>query len=262
MADKQPDLKVTPQKALGQNFLTDRFYLERIVKAVGATKADTVIEIGAGTGALTRPMLESGAAVVALEKDDRCGPVLAALQAEFPEKFTYHISDAMTADFTALAPEGSILAGNLPYNVGTQFVMKGLESQNHFKRHVYLLQKEVVQRICAEPGTSEWGRLGVACSLRADRSHMFDVPPGAFFPPPKVTSAVVSLTPLESLRYSCDIKTLEALTRQAFGQRRKMLRASLKGLCDENALEKAGIKPTQRPETVTLAQFAELSRKL
>lgn len=251
---------VSPDKNLGQNFLTDKFHLNKIVRAVGATAQDTVLEIGPGTGALTRPLLESGATVIALEIDPRCAAPLDALKEEYPDTFTYHITDAMDASYTRYAPKGSILAGNLPYNVGTQIVLKGLEEADYFKRMVFLLQKEVVARICATPSSSDWGRLGVICSLKADCDNLFDVPPGAFFPAPKVTSGVVRLTPLSAPRHSCDEKKLEAITRQAFGQRRKMLRASLKKMFAEEELEKVGIKPTQRPETVSLKQFADLSR--
>lgn len=260
MAEKCANTPVRPEKKLGQNFLTDKFHLEKIVKAIGATASDTVLEVGAGTGALTRPLLESGATVVALEKDERCHDTLEALKAEFPDRFSYHITDALSEEFGDLVPAGSILAGNLPYNVGTQIVVDGLKAGAHFKRHVYLLQKEVVKRICSQPNTSDWGRLGVLCNLWADCDNLFDVPPGAFFPPPKVTSAVVRLTPLAEPRYTHNADTLEKLTRQAFGQRRKMLRASLKGLADEETLENLGIKPTQRPETVSLEGFARLSK--
>ena len=250
---------IQPDKKLGQNFLTDKFHLNKIVRAVGATGTDTVLEIGAGTGALTIPLLESGATVVALEKDPRCEDVLASLKIKFPETFTYHITDAMEHDFSSFAPEKSILAGNLPYNVGTQIVLKGLRAHQHFKRHIYLLQKEVVERICSQPNTSNWGRLGVICNLKASCENLFDVPPGAFFPPPKVTSAVVRLTPLASNRFECNEKNLEILTRQAFGQRRKMLRASLRGIVSEEQLTRLGIAPTKRPDEISLEKFAALS---
>ena len=248
-----------PERKLGQNFLTDKFYLAKILQAVAATPQDTVVEIGAGTGALTKALLECGACVIALEKDPRCAAALEDLKQIYPKTFTYHITDALEADFTALAPAGSILAGNLPYNIGTQIVVKGLECGQHFRRHIFLLQKEVVKRICSTPETSDWGRLGVLCNLKADCENLFDVPPGAFYPPPKVTSAVVRLSPLPHPRFPCDEEKLQHITRQAFGQRRKMLRASLKPLIPEATLKKAGLSPTQRPETVSLEKFAALS---
>ena len=251
---------VAPKKAFGQNFLTDKHYLRRICDAVGAEAGQTVLELGAGTGALTRALLERGAKVVCVEKDERCIPVLNDMAKEFDEgQLTVIEGDALEADFTTLAPVGSMLAGNLPYNIGTELVMMGVATGSHFKKHTYLLQKEVVQRIAAKPQSNDWGRLAIACQLQAECDHLFDVPPGAFFPPPKVTSAVVSITPLAEQKFECSRKKLEHVTRLAFGQRRKMLRASLKGTLSEEALADAGIEPTRRPETLSLEEFCKLA---
>ncbi len=251
---------VAPKKAFGQNFLTDQHYLNRIASAVRPDKGQTVVEIGAGTGALTKALLERGALVVCIEKDERCLPVLEELSNSFPNSLTIVDGDALEQDFTTLAPKGSILAGNLPYNIGTQVVLNGLASADYFTRHVYLLQKEVVQRICATPeDASNWGRLAIACQMRGDCRNLFDVPPGAFFPAPKVTSAVVELTPLEGLRFPCDMKKVERITQVAFGQRRKMLRASLKSLMTTEQMASAGIDSSHRPETLSLKDFAALA---
>ena len=251
---------VAPKKAFGQNFLTDKHYLRRICSAVGAVEGQTVLELGAGTGALTRALLELGAKVVCVEKDERCIPVLNDMAKEFAEgQLTVVEGDALEADFTTLAPKGSMLAGNLPYNIGTELVMMGVATGDHFKKHTYLLQKEVVQRIAAKPQSNDWGRLAIACQLQAECDHLFDVPPGAFFPPPKVTSAVVSITPLENPKFDCERKKLELVARLAFGQRRKMLRASLKSTISEEDMQSVGIEPTRRPETLSLEEFCNLA---
>ena len=251
---------VAPKKAFGQNFLTDKHYLRRICDAVGAKEGDTVLELGAGTGALTRALLDLGANVVCIEKDDRCIPVLEAMAKEYAEGQLKVIEgDALEADFTAHCPAGSFLAGNLPYNIGTELVMMGVATGSHFKKHTYLLQKEVVQRIAAKPKSNDWGRLAIACQLQAECEHLFDVPPGAFFPAPKVTSAVVAIRPLDEQKYPCSRNRLEHLARLAFGQRRKMLRASLKSVLSEEQMLSAEIAPTRRPETLSLEEFCKLA---
>lgn len=261
MADhEQTPHSVAPKKAFGQNFLTDKHYLRRICAAVGAQKGQTVLELGAGTGALTRALLESGAHVVCVEKDDRCIPVLADMAKEFAaNQLTVIEGDALEVNFATLAPKGSMLCGNLPYNIGTELVMRGVATGDHFQKHTYLLQKEVVHRIAAKPNTNDWGRLAIACQLQAHCDNLFDVPPGAFFPAPKVTSAVVAITPLSQQQYPCDRKKLEYIARAAFGQRRKMLRASLKGVLTEDQLQHAHIDPARRPETLSLEEFCRLA---
>lgn len=261
--DKPDAPNLAPKKAFGQNFLTDKHYMQRIVTAVGAKPSQVVLELGAGTGLLTKAMLEVGVKVVCVEKDDRCIPVLEGLKQQFDEgQLTVIAGNALAQDFTKLAPKGSMLAGNLPYNIGTKLVMMGIATGDYFEKHTYLLQKEVVQRIAAKPNSNDWGRLAIACQLQADCQNLFDVPPGAFFPPPKVTSAVVSITPLAEQKFPCVRTKLEQLTRTAFGKRRKMLRASLKGILTEEQMESINITPSRRPETLSLEEFCQLATLL
>lgn len=249
------------KKSLGQNFLVDPTLRRRIAQAIAPKPGETVIEIGPGTGALTAELLALGATVVAVEKDHRMMDGLAQLGAAHPGRLTVHEADALDVNFATLVPNGPVvLAGNLPYNIGTQIVINALDTPNAFTRLVFLLQKEVVGRLCANPADDDWGRLAVLTSLLCERADLFDVPPGAFRPVPKVMSSVVRLTPLPQPRFQVDRAKLEKVTAQAFGQRRKMLRASLKGLIDEAVLNSAGIDPTRRPETLSLAEFVALAR--
>ena len=149
--------------------------------------------------------------------------------------------------------------GNLPYNVGTPILFNALEHPESFSKMVFMLQKEVVERITAQPKNKNWGRLGVQCSLRCDTRKLFDVPPTAFYPQPKITSAIVELIPLSTTRFPIEDKKLDHLLRKSFGQRRKMLRASLKGTLTEDQIEKAGISPQARPETLSLEELCKLS---
>lgn len=252
--------RIDAKRSLGQNFLHDKFIIQKIVDAIRINRENApLLEIGPGTGALTKPLLESGATLLSLEKDHRMEEVLKPLESQYP--FTLHMGDALKDDYTELTPKGSQLVGNLPYNIGTVIVTKALGTPEHWDRLVFMLQKEVVGRICAEPGNKDWGRLALFCQLRADCKRLFDVPRGAFNPPPKITSSIVEIIPRETLRYDCNVKRLEQLSSRAFNQRRKMLRASLKGAFDdvESALESVDIKPTDRPETVSLEKFCKLS---
>jgi 16S rRNA (adenine1518-N6/adenine1519-N6)-dimethyltransferase len=173
-------------KSLGQNFLTDPRYRERIAKSVGATAGETVIEIGPGPGALTAELLELGIHVIAVEKDERMQEPLGALATRFPNQLTVNYEDALRTRWAALGPTPVTLCGNLPYNVGTQLVIDALQTRGKFKRMVFLLQKEVVGRITASAGEDDWGRLAVFCQLHANCRKLFEVPPGAFTPAPKV----------------------------------------------------------------------------
>jgi 16S rRNA (adenine1518-N6/adenine1519-N6)-dimethyltransferase len=246
-------------KALGQHFLHDQQTLAKIVAACGTLQGQNVLEIGPGPGALTRALLAAGAHVTALEKDPRFLEGLAQL----PGPLTPHQADALEVDLTSFTPAGGLVVGNLPYNVGTEILFRLVRTgRHHFTHMVFLLQKEVVQRVCARPGSKDWGRLGVWCDLLCKRESLFDVPPGAFTPPPKVTSRVVRLTPLPAPRYAVQEEKLSRLLAQAFTQRRKMLRRSLKGLLTEADIIACGVTPTQRPEELTTEQLCQLAEKI
>lgn len=250
-ADFMDDLR--PNKALGQHFLHDPYVLGKIVAALGPVQRREVLEIGPGMGALTRPLLDEGAHVNVVEKDPRWRALMTEWGATCPVKVV--ADDALTVRWADVLAPGGLVVGNLPYNVGTEIVaaLVGLgvvTAGPRPGRLVFMLQKEVVQRICAVPDTRDWGRLAVLCELLCDREDLFDVPRGAFNPPPKVTSSVVRLTPLPQPRYATDWRRLDVLLRAGFGQRRKMIRGALKGLVSEAQMAAAGVSPTARAETV------------
>ena len=254
---------IPAKKSLGQNFLRDENIIRKTVLAIGPQKNEHIVEIGPGQGAITRYLLEAGANLTALEMDERMVVPLTKLSEENDNRLDLKLGDAMLVDFPTLAKDSKVkLVGNLPYNVGTQMVMKALETPDKFIALTFMLQKEVVERICAKPGTSDWGRLGVWCDLICDNKRLFDVPPGAFIPRPKVTSAIVQMTPLEAPRYDVDFKKLERVLRLTFGQRRKMLRATLKGTLSIEQIESIGIKATDRPEVLSTKQFCDLANLL
>lgn len=249
---------VKPDKRLGQHFLHDQRAIARIADAIGVAPGEVVAEIGPGTGALTKALLERGAKVVALEMDERCWPLLEAM-----DGVTLVRGDAL--EFGAwlhLLPQGGKVVGNLPYNVGSEMVARLCELGRRVGPMTFMLQKEVVGRICARPGGGEWGRLGVVCQMACDARRLFDVAPGAFTPPPKVMSSVVEMVPLPAPRFAVDRDKLDRLLRAAFGQRRKMLRASLRGMVAEDAIAAAGIAPTKRPEELSLEELCRLAGAL
>lgn len=255
---------VRAEKRFGQHFLNSPRVVERIADAVGVAAGERVVEVGPGTGVLTRALLARGTIVYAIELDERCWPVLEALGKEFPGQLEVLRGDALEMDWDGLLCGGTVkVAGNLPYNVGTEIVVRLLTLAKPPKDMVFMLQKEVVRRICARPDVKEdradWGRLAVLCDLLCDRRDMFDVGPGNFTPPPKVMSSVVRLTPLPAPRYSVDMKKLDVVLRAIFGQRRKMLRGVLKGLVSEDALAGLGIDPTWRGEVLDTAQICAIA---
>jgi 16S rRNA (adenine1518-N6/adenine1519-N6)-dimethyltransferase len=262
---------LTAQRALGQNFLFDLNLTRRIARAGGALANSVVVEVGPGPGALTRALLLEGAAhVVAVERDARCLPALADIAARWPGKLTVIHGDALDVDMpAALAPFMPTLTpriiANLPYNVGTALLTGWLTLDPWppwFDSLTLMFQREVADRIVADQtDASNYGRLGVLCGWRATSRILFDVPPAAFTPPPKVMSSVVHVLPRREPA-PCDLKRLERVTQAAFGQRRKMLRQSLKGLgVDAPVLiEAAGLDPTQRAETVPVAGFVTLAQ--
>jgi 16S rRNA (adenine1518-N6/adenine1519-N6)-dimethyltransferase len=260
-------LNVSANKKLGQHFLRDGRVIGRIANVIieAVKPADTIIEIGPGTGALTTPLLPLPNQMVLLEKDHRCIEVLNALLAKHDKPATLANADALKADWQALAGQGAVVVGNLPYNVGTEIVASLLHAANAgvpVRRMFFMLQKEVVQRICAKPGNKNWGRLGVLSHLLSDCRSLFDIPPGAFNPPPKVMSSIVDITPLPAPRYKVDMAKLDRLLRLAFGQKRKMLRASLREALEESTIAQLGIDPAARPETLSTEQLCKLANAL
>jgi len=253
------------KKSLGQNFLLDLNLTSRIARSAGRLDDCTVLEIGPGPGGLTRALLAAGARkVVAIEKDSRCLPALAEIAAHYPGRLEVIEGDALEIDPVAVTGGDKVrIAANLPYNVGTQLLINWITTPDwppFWQSLTLMFQKEVGERISAEPGAKAYGRLGVLAGWRCKGGILFDISPKAFTPPPKVTSAVVHLTPNAS-PLPCDLKSLEKVTAAAFGQRRKMLRASLKALSPqaETLIESAGLKPTARAEEIDIAGFVDLA---
>ena len=252
------------KKSLGQNFLLDLNLTGKVARTAGDLSAATVIEVGPGPGGLTRALLMNGAAsVVAIERDARCIAALEEISAAYPGRLTIIEGDALTADFATLAGDADDvrIVSNLPYNIGTELLVRWLtvEPWPPFWRSLTLMfQREVAERIVAAPGSDAYGRLGVLAGWRSQARIAFDVPRQAFTPPPKVTSSVVHLTPRDQ-PLPAPLRALERVTQAAFGQRRKMLRQSLKALGGEAMLAEVGINPTRRPETLTVAEFVALA---
>ncbi|UYZ08117.1 16S rRNA (adenine(1518)-N(6)/adenine(1519)-N(6))-dimethyltransferase RsmA [Agrobacterium salinitolerans] len=255
------------KKSLGQNFLFDLNLTQKIARTAGPLEGVTVIEVGPGPGGLTRAILSLGAKkVIAVERDSRCLPALAEIEAHYPGRLEVIEGDALKTDFDALVPTGEPvrIIANLPYNVGTQLLVNWLlprEWPPFWLSMTLMFQKEVGQRIVAEEGDNHYGRLGVLAGWRTVSEMAFDVPPQAFSPPPKVNSTVVHLLPKDK-PLPCDVAKLERVTEAAFGQRRKMLRQSVKSLGGETLLDKAGIDPTRRAETLSVEEFVTLANCL
>lgn len=251
-------------KALGQNFLFDGQLLDRIARIPGNLDGAKVYEVGPGPGGLTRALLASGANVIAVERDARCIPALAELQAWKPGKLNLIEGDALEVDERAIA-SGAHIISNLPYNVGTALLVRWLTTEDWqpwWQSLTLMFQKEVAERIVAKPGCSAYGRLAVLAQWRSSARIAMPVHRSAFTPPPKVMSAVVHITPSQA---PADVRigTIERLTGAAFGQRRKMLRQSLKTI--EGALasmDVVGIDPSRRAETLSVEEFIALARAI
>ena len=270
------DHGLLPKKSLGQNFLFDLNLTARIARAAQPAAVPVIVEIGPGPGGLTRALLAEGAhKVIAIERDERCLPALAQIAGRYPGRLDVIHGDALETDLAGLVATAGCKAricANLPYNVATPLLVQWLLSEPWppwFDRMVLMFQREVAERIVATPVQREdYGRLGVLAGWRTRARILFDIPPSAFTPPPKVVSSVVELTPRESPA-DCRAADLSNLTRFAFGQRRKMLRQSLKGLSAHGQpveplalLEAAGIEPTRRAEEVDVEGFAAMARFL
>ena len=256
------------RKSLGQNFLLDLNLTAKIARQAGDLSGCDVLEIGPGPGGLTRGLLAEGARrVLAVEKDSRCMPALAEIAAAYPGRLELINGDALEIDpLQHLTPPVRI-AANLPYNVGTELLVRWLTPKDwppFWQSLTLMFQREVAERIVAQPGTKAYGRLALLAQWRADARIVLALPPEAFSPPPKVHSAVVHLTALAEPRFPADAATLSRVIAAGFNQRRKMLRASLKSVAPgiEDHLRAAGIAPTERAEQVSLEQFCALARSI
>ncbi|WP_028919187.1 16S rRNA (adenine(1518)-N(6)/adenine(1519)-N(6))-dimethyltransferase RsmA [Pseudoxanthomonas suwonensis] len=250
----------TPKKSLGQNFLHDRSYIERIVQAIDPQPGDRVVEIGPGQGALTLPLLRRHGTLTVIEFDrDLVGP-LAAMAEGVGELAIVH-RDVLQVDLTALAGGERIkLAGNLPYNISSPILFHALEHAAAIRDMVFMLQKEVVDRMGAGPGSKVYGRLSVMLQAYCTVTPLFVVPPGAFRPAPKVDSAVVRLVPRDPATIAIrDRDRFANVVRAAFGQRRKTLRNALNGVCDAAQFEAAGVAADARAEQIDVAAFIRLA---
>jgi 16S rRNA (adenine1518-N6/adenine1519-N6)-dimethyltransferase len=253
------------KKALGQNFLLDLNLTGRIARAAGPLEGVAVVEIGPGPGGLTRALLAAGAAqVVAVEKDTRCLEALEELRRAYPERLVLVEGDALEADPVALAPAPRQIVANLPYNIATPLLLLWLRRMTEFRRLTLMFQKEVALRLVARPRSKDYGRLSVIAGFAAEPRLLFDIPPRAFVPAPKVTSTVVQLTPRTAPPGECRWEDLERITAAAFGQRRKMLRGSLKSLgrTVEDLLAAAGIPGEARAEELSVEEFCALAKEL
>ncbi len=256
---------LSASKALGQNFLFDEQLLDRIVAIPGDLEGQAVLEIGPGPGGLTRALLRAGARVTAIERDSRCIPALAELQQAFPGQLRVLEDDALAVDHAELMGEPFAVAANLPYNIGTLLFTRWMGGETWppaWSSLTLMFQQEVAQRIVAKPGTGAYGRLAVLAQWRAVPKLAMKVHRSAFTPPPKVMSAIVHVEPGEAPD-GVSARVLERLTETAFGQRRKMLRQSLKGLPGAlDALEACGIDNTRRAETLTVEEFVTVARAM
>jgi 16S rRNA (adenine1518-N6/adenine1519-N6)-dimethyltransferase len=260
------DHGLSARKSLGQNFLLDLNLTAKIARQAGDLTACDVLEIGPGPGGLTRGLLAEGARrVLAVEKDTRCLPALDEIAKAYPERLEVLNADALEVDPRAHLTPPIKVAANLPYNVGTELLVRWLTPSDwppFWQSLTLMFQREVAERIVATPASKAYGRLALLAQWRAEARIVMHLPPGAFTPPPKVSSAVVHLTALPKPRFPADPKILERVVARAFNQRRKMLRAALKGMAPdiEDRLLSAGIQPTDRAETVHLEQFCALAR--
>ena len=257
---------LSARKALGQNFLLDLNLTAKIARAAGDLSGCDVLEVGPGPGGLTRGLLAEGARrVLAIEKDARCLPALEEIAAAYPGRLEVINADALALDWSAhLTPPVKVVS-NLPYNVGTELLIRWLTPPAWppvWQSLTLMFQREVAYRIVAAPGSKTYGRLAILAQWRSDARIALTLPPEAFTPPPKVHSAVVHFTALPSPRFPADQAVLERVVAKAFNQRRKMLRAALKGLAPdiEDRILAAGLKPTDRAEQISIEGFCALAR--
>jgi 16S rRNA (adenine1518-N6/adenine1519-N6)-dimethyltransferase len=259
---------LTAKKSLGQNFLFDLNLTRRIARSAAPLEGFTIVEVGPGPGGLTRALLLEGAEhVVAIERDDRTLPALAEISAAYPNRLYVISEDALAVNWSAAISGPAKIVANLPYNVATTLLTGWLTQDQWppwFSSLTLMFQKEVAERIAAKPGGKDFGRLSVLCQWRCEVKKLFDVNRSAFTPAPKVTSSIVQLVPRQSLDASCHVNDLEKVTAAAFGQRRKMLRSSLRGAFDdpEAVLGELGINPELRAEQLQVGDFVKLAKML
>ncbi len=262
------DHQLSARKSLGQNFLLDLNLTAKIARQAGDLSTCDVLEIGPGPGGLTRGLLSEGARkVLALEKDNRCIPALQEVAAAYPGRLEVIEGDALEIDPATYLTAPIRIAANLPYNIGTELLVRWLtppEWPPFWQSLTLMFQREVAERVVAQPGSKAYGRLAILAQWRCDARIAMSLPPEAFTPPPKVSSAVVHLTALPEPRFEADAAVLSRVVAKAFNQRRKMLRAALKGLAPdiEDRLIHAGLAPTDRAEQVPLEGFCALARAL
>jgi 16S rRNA (adenine1518-N6/adenine1519-N6)-dimethyltransferase len=251
------------RKSLGQNFLLDLNLIARIARAAGSLDGINVVEIGPGPGGLTRALLAAGAAsVTAIERDQRCVEAIEELTAAYPGRLRVVAGDALTIDPAGLVPAPRKIVANLPYNIATALLLQWLPSLGAYESLTLMFQKEVAARLAAGPRSRDYGRLSVLVQWTARVTPLFDVAPRAFVPAPKVTSTLIRVEPRPAPLAPCNRVDLERVTAAAFGQRRKMLRQSLKslGLPPEPLLAATGIAPTRRAEELSVEEFCALAR--
>ncbi|MGP9644413.1 16S rRNA (adenine(1518)-N(6)/adenine(1519)-N(6))-dimethyltransferase RsmA [Halomonas sp. AOP30-A1-24] len=252
------------RKRFGQNFLRDLGIISRIVRSIGPREGDRLVEIGPGQGALTAPLLEAAGKLEVIELDRDLIPGLRVQFFNYPD-FIIHEGDALKFDFAALKGDGPALrvVGNLPYNISTPLIVHLLTAGNAVADMHFMLQKEVVERLAAQPGGTDWGRLSVMAQYYCHVDQLFIVPPEAFVPRPNVDSAIVRLTPHASFPHVADDPALLfELVKLAFGQRRKTLRNNFKGRVSPETLEALGIDPTRRPQTLTVAEYVTIANRV
>lgn len=260
---------IDAKKSLGQNFLFDLNLTSKIARAAGPLDQTTVIEIGPGPGGLTRALLAEGAKqVIAIERDPRCRPALEQIAQHYPDRMTILEGDALRLTYPPVPVSGNVkIVANLPYNIGTELLLRWVATPiwpPFYSELVLMFQKEVAERIIATRDKPKaYGRLGVLCGWRTEAKILFDLPSSAFTPPPKVTSSVIRIRP-RAEPLTCDIRKLERVTQAAFGQRRKMLRQSLKslGLDPQGLFDATGLDPEARAETLRIEDFVALANAL
>lgn len=249
-----------PKRSLGQNFIFDINLTRKIARSAKPLDTGTVIEIGAGPGGLTRALLIEGASrVIAIEKDKRAIQILRELEEIAKPRLKVIYADALELSLVELGKEPIQIVANLPFNIATNLIFKWLESTPPLSAITIMIQKEVANRLCAQPGSAAYGRLTLMINLLAETDFLFDVPASAFIPKPKVISSMVQVLPRKKPLFKTDKFALQKVLITAFNQRRKMLRSSFKMFGGSKLLEKAGINPEERPENLTLEAFCTLT---